>query len=1218
MNGSASTAGLALNLDETAGTDRYAAGDAADNNGGSDETGLVGAAIGTLTSTVTGGLASLFTVSGSAGRDGVAGTQTTAVALQLSDPGANGVPTSLYATGPGVGTQIYLFQNGAVIEGRAGTTSGSPLVFTISLTSSDPATAQVTFTQYLPIEHGNTALYDEAAILNTLGSDAVNLVLTTSLTDGDGDTATTTATYGLVTSTSSPFSIDDDGPTVSASVNGSASTAGLALNLDETAGTDRYAAGDAADNNGGSDEVGLPAGAIGTLTSTVTGGLASLFTVSGSAGRDGVAGTQTTAVALQLSDPGANGVPTSLYATGPGVGTQIYLFQNGTVIEGRAGTTSGSPLVFTISLTSSDPATAQVTFTQYLPIEHGNTALYDEAAILNTLGSDAVNLVLTTSLTDGDGDTATTTATYGLVTSTSSPFSIDDDGPTVSASVNGSASTAGLALNLDETAGTDRYAAGDAADNNGGSDEVGLPAGAIGTLTSTVTGGLASLFTVSGSAGRDGVAGTQTTAVALQLSDPGANGVPTSLYATGPGVGTQIYLFQNGTVIEGRAGTTSGSPLVFTISLTSSDAATAQVTFTQYLPIEHGNTALYDEAAILNTLGSDAVNLVLTTSLTDGDGDTATTTATYGLVTSTSSPFSIDDDGPTVSASVNGSASTAGLALNLDETAGTDRYAAGDAADNNGGSDEVGLPAGAIGTLTSTVTGGLASLFTVSGSAGRDGVAGTQTTAVALQLSDPGANGVPTSLYATGPGVGTQIYLFQNGAVIEGRAGTTSGSPLVFTISLTSSDPATAQVTFTQYLPIEHGNTALYDEAAILNTLGSDAVNLVLTTSLTDGDGDTATTTATYGLVTSTSSPFSIDDDGPVRLSVSDQTLYVPKVAGTTSTDFGLISWEPGRDMSGSSLTFSGGTNGMAGETSAGLPLTVTVAGVKYTVFLTGFGTDTLSGKYGGADLAGSTNTAFVLHLNSDGTYQIDASVAFDSVTKFNYDDFTSAIGGGNGAYFRLGSLTTASNADDIVIVPALRSEATTINTSQGNLAMGNNFFDADNTGDRDGADFRFVQNAAAYPIDPTGGGSRLVNSVAIEISDISGAQGSTTQVMIRAYYYDANNNKVYLTNAQMNLSYLSNDGLTQTEITETPGSFTQNGGTITGEVITGYDTGANALLGQIYVQGTVDFAGVEVWYYSGNAFRIRRDRGRLDIDRSCHGTVHRLWQRRGWRCSDR
>ncbi len=837
---------------------------------------------------MSGGLDSLFTVTGDAGRDGPGGTQTKLVALQLSDPGADGVPTSLYATEPGAGTQIYLFQNGAVIEGRAGTTSGSPLVFTISLTSADPATAQVTFTQYLPIEHGNTAEFDETAVLNTLGSDAVNLLLTTSLTDADGDTATSTATYGLVTSTSSPFSIDDDGPTVSGSTAGSGTVSGLALNLDETNGTDRYASNEAADVDVNDQAGVLPVGAIGSLTSSVSGGLSTLFIASGTAGRDGLLSAQTQTVTLQLSDPGADGVPTSLYATGPGVGTQIYLFQNGDVIEGRAGTTSGSPLVFTISLTSTDATTAQVTFTQYLPIEHGNTAEFDETAILNTLGSDAVNLVLNTTLTDQDGDTATVSATYGLVTSTSSPFSIDDDGPTVSASVNGSASTAGLALNLDETAGTDRYAAGDAADNNGGSDEVGLPAGAIGTLTSTVTGGLASLFTVSGSAGRDGVAGTQTTAVALQLSDPGANGVPTSLYATGPGVGTQIYLFQNGTVIEGRAGTTSGSPLVFTISLTSSDPATAQVTFTQYLPIEHGNTALYDEAAILNTLGSDAVNLVLTTSLTDGDGDTATTTATYGLVTSTSSPFSIDDDGPTVSASVNGSASTAGLALNLDETAGTDRYAAGDAADNNGGSDEVGLPAGAIGTLTSTVTGGLASLFTVSGSAGRDGVAGTQTTAVALQLSDPGANGVPTSLYATGPGVGTQIYLFQNGTVIEGRAGTTSGSPLVFTISLTSSDAATAQVTFTQYLPIEHGNTALYDEAAILNTLGSDAVNLVLTTSLTDGDGDTATTTATYGLVTSTSSPFSIDDDGPTvsasvngSASTAGLALNLDETAGT-------------------------------------------------------------------------------------------------------------------------------------------------------------------------------------------------------------------------------------------------------------------------------------------------------------------------------------------------
>ena len=86
-------------------------------------------------------------------------------------------------------------------------TGGDDLVaFRITLLNpADPATAQLQVDQFRAIQHGNTALYDEQALL-TLVSGTLSLHLETTVEDGDGDTSTSTADRTLITNEASPFS----------------------------------------------------------------------------------------------------------------------------------------------------------------------------------------------------------------------------------------------------------------------------------------------------------------------------------------------------------------------------------------------------------------------------------------------------------------------------------------------------------------------------------------------------------------------------------------------------------------------------------------------------------------------------------------------------------------------------------------------------------------------------------------------------------------------------------------------------------------------------------------------------------------------------------------------------------------------------------------------------------------------------------------------------
>ena len=129
----------------------------------------------------------------------------------------------------------------------------------------------------------------------------------------------------------------------------------------------------------------------------------------------------------------------------------VQLFQvSPTVIEGRiTGDNDDNFVAFRLTIVNAgDPANAQIQVDQFLPIDHGadNPDLFDEQISMLLQGSDRLNLQQTTTVTDGDGDTASSSAQVTLISDTASFVSIDDDGPSVSVSLTNKATVV-----LDET-----------------------------------------------------------------------------------------------------------------------------------------------------------------------------------------------------------------------------------------------------------------------------------------------------------------------------------------------------------------------------------------------------------------------------------------------------------------------------------------------------------------------------------------------------------------------------------------------------------------------------------------------------------------------------------------------------------------------------------------------------------------------------------------------
>ncbi len=336
-------------------------------------------------------------------------------------------------------------------------------------------------------------------------------------------------------------------------------------------------------------------------------------------------------------------------------------------------------------------------------------------------------------------------------------------------------------------------------------------------------------------------------------------------------------------------GSAGGTP-IFSIAV---NPATGVVTLTQFAEIDHPLPGSpNDYAAQLVTLGANLVELRGTATIVDGDGDSISDTVAVDL----GGNIRFADDGPSLSAG--GSAPD----LVVDES-----------------------------DFATNVSADLSALFAPTTDFGADGPG-----SVAYELGvTAGASGLIDSL------TGQAVILSIEGGVVYGR----TAAHEVFRISVA----ANGVVTFDQSRAVIHAPDSGPDQ--ILFLAGSNLITLTATA--TDGDGDTARTTADI------TGRFAIRDDAPVAIHDEDNV----------SRDGEIFA-------DGNVLTGIGGTdtNGMDGSPdSAGSDGGLTVASIAFGATTGTLGT-ALAGDYGSIVLAADGSYRYDLDPNDPAVIALDAN----------------------------------------------------------------------------------------------------------------------------------------------------------------------------------------------------------------------------------------------------
>ncbi|MFL6745950.1 MAG: DUF5801 repeats-in-toxin domain-containing protein [Sphingomicrobium sp.] len=399
-----------------------------------------------------------------------------------------------------------------------------------------------------------------------------------------------------------------------------------------------------------------------------------------------------------------------------------------------------------------------------------------------------------------------------------------------------------------------------------------------------------------------GADGAGTVAYTLGISAPGADsGLIDTLS------GQHVLLSVNGSgVVEGR--TAIGGDLVFTVSV---DAA-GNVTLDQIRAVVHADPTNPDDAT---TLSTDTL-VTLTGTVTDRDGDQASAVANIGT------NLVFEDDGPAITLS--------GTEPNLTV-------------------DETVLATNAIASFADAFT----PLF---------GADGPGAPSVTFALSITGGNGTDSGLIDVA--TGQHVLLSVNGSgVVEGR--TAIGGDLVFTASV---DPA-GNVTLDQIRALAHPNPANPDDSV---TLANDNL-VVLTATAHDGDGDTASAALNIG------QNLNFEDDGPsINANGQQPSLTVDETVlatNATASFAGVFVSSFGADNAGS-LTYALGIS--AAGADSGL---IDVATGQH-VLLTVNGSGVVEGR-----TAVSGDLVFTVSINAAGDVTLDQLRAISHPNTGNPDD---------------------------------------------------------------------------------------------------------------------------------------------------------------------------------------------------------------------------------------
>ncbi|WP_371230046.1 retention module-containing protein [Pseudomonas sp. QE6] len=754
------------------------------------------------------------------------------------------------------GQTIYLYQIGNQVVGSTASTQGAVTAGNTVFGLSVDGSGKVTLTQYAELDHPKPGSDQQIS----LGSDLVSLQGTASITDFDGDKATSTASLDL----GGKVTFNDDGPSISVGL-GNAEIGNLEThdhltigNASDTATTDFSGAFTITQQNAGAD---TPASAV----------------------------SWTYAVHLDVAGGTASGLTSG--------GQTIYLYQIGNQVVGSTASTQGAVTAGNTVFGLSVDGSGKVTLTQYAELDHPKPGSDQQIS----LGSDLVSLQGTASITDFDGDKATSTASLDL----GGKVTFDDDGPSISVGLS-NAQVGGL-----ET--QDHLTIGNASDSD-----------------TTDFSGAFTITQQSSGADTPASAVSWTYAVHLDVAGGTASGLSSG--------GQTIYLYQIGNQVVGstastQAGVTAGNT-VFGLSVDGS----GKVTLTQYAELDHPKPGSDQQIS----LGSDLVSLQGTASITDFDGDKATSTASLDL----GGKVTFNDDGPSITADLSG-AQIAGLETH-------DALTIGDASDHD--------------------TVDFSGAFTVTQqSSGADTPASAVSWTYAMHLDV--ASGTASGLSSGGQ----TIYLYQIGNQVVGstastQAGVTAGNT-VFGLSVDGS----GKVTLTQYAELDHPKPGSDQQIS----LGSDLVSLQGTASITDFDGDKATSTASLDL----GGKVTFNDDGPsisVGLSNAEignletqDHLTIGNASDSDTTDFSaaftINQQNAGADTPASAVSWTYAVHlDVAGGTASGL------SSGGQAIFLYQVGTQVVGST--SSTLAGVTpgNTVFGLSVDGSGKVTLTQYAAID------------------------------------------------------------------------------------------------------------------------------------------------------------------------------------------------------------------------------------------------
>ena len=756
------------------------------------------------------------------GADGPSGQCTNVFSLTLN--GISGsIDSGLQTT---EGKEIYLTLENGVIVGRVDTdgdhhvSTSDPAAFAVAIDND----GHVATVEYLSLHHGNPNADDESV---QLASGTVSATVT--ITDGDGDTASASADI------SSKILFEDDVPVA----------------RDVTAGTildDEAQSLFTPVNFGGN-------GDVSPSVNTTSGGAGALF------------------------DSGADGTQSVSFASPSGL-KAIYKLPSGLAGQETVHYTTTVSGDHTI-LTAIGDVSGNTVFTLNVGADGSYVFKVSEPLVDPVHSTTEENLWIKIgfTVTDGDGDKDTGSLTV----------KVNDDTPTVEvdqAQQNHHDVTLST-LTLDESIGTM------AGDSNAATDDVpgvttptlitsvdaSKAIGIISTPTSDHGTSVAELFETHVSFGADGPKAAAVSSYSFTLKDDHGNtvsnshtGVETNLVVTElAGTALQgtsdaqrtVYLFQaaDGSIV-GRIGNNPNGDIALHIVITGS-ASDPQITVEQYLAIEHSNHNSADEPTALTFDDNDAsLGITLTVTATDGDGDVATDSKTISLADCNTSLIKIEDDGPTVTITA-----TAATVVH-DETPGIQTAADPNAANDVNFSDlsstvqtaftNVSNPGNQPGLITDHGAIGFAkstsALVNVAADFGTDGHAINNAQILALAIA--GGNGVDSGLKTTD---GHEIDLFlENGLIVGRYDGSDAGTTI--TNSPGHVDPAAFAIAISQ-----DGTVSLAQYVSLFNpTPGSSydeptagLKNILVTVKVSDGDGDTATSSVNI------SGQIQFQDDGP-------------------------------------------------------------------------------------------------------------------------------------------------------------------------------------------------------------------------------------------------------------------------------------------------------------------------------------------------------------------